>query len=168
VGLTVLIACSWRQITRQLVGSPLIRGAWRPHCGTSRVIGGFYTDVPGKWDFLGSDPVSSGSLTMNTSRCFEPSGNTPSMTRCHFMKYFNFHGTSHLELLAFRVKEDRHDVSETELVSFFTIISWARCVTLCTPSGLANFWRGGRLDVKLLLCVLWTHTGVWRYSSTYA
>jgi hypothetical protein len=103
--LTVLIACFWRRIKQQLVGNSLIRGAWRPNCGTSREIGGFHSAVPGKSDILGSDPVSSGSLTMNTSRCFEPSRNTRPTTRNRFMNYLNFHGTSYLDLMAFGVKK---------------------------------------------------------------
>jgi len=88
--LTVLIACFWRQTTRQLAGNSLIRCAWHPNCGTSREIEGFHIGVPGKSDLLGSDPLSLGSLTMNTSRYFEPSGNTRPMTRCRFWNTVTF------------------------------------------------------------------------------
>jgi hypothetical protein len=159
-GLTVLITCFWLHVMRQLVGNSLIRGAWHPNCGTSREIGGFHTGFPGKSDLLGSDPVSSVSLRMNTSRYFEPSRITRTMSRCRFMIYLNFHVTSHLELLVFRVK--KIDITfRRQLVSFFRVItSWARCVTLYKPSGLAYFWRGWRVKVMLFLWEMWTHTGV--------
>ena len=109
-------------------------------CDTSREIGGFHTRVPGESDLLGSDPcvvrfLDDEYITMlRTVGKHSPNDKQSLREILKLSWYFTF------GVIGVRCQEDRHDVSEREFVSFFRIItSWARCVTLYTPSGLAYF-----------------------------